>query len=148
MNQNSQTKEQGSEILQNSRWEKFAQLVADGNSVADAYREVYKTKASSSRAASARLLANVSVRARVDYLKNENAKAFALSREEKRKMLADIARGAENVVFTKHGERRSPDYRARISAIQEDNKMTGDSAENVNIGGDGITINLGKFLND
>ena len=83
-----------------------------------------------------RLLTNVLVRARVDWLKRQNAMTKALSRERKREILASIA------------EDKKLDARARISAIQEDNRMTGDSADNVNIGSDGITINLGRFLDD
>lgn len=124
------------EVLTNSRWESFAQLVADGNSEVDAYKEVYGVKADVARRSASRLLTNVLVRARVDWLKRQNAMTKALSRERKREILASIA------------EDKKLDARARISAIQEDNRMTGDSADNLNIGSDGITINLGRFLDD
>lgn len=122
--------------MTNSRWESFAQLVADGNAESDAYKKVYGVKADVARRSASRLLTNVLVRARVDWLKAQNARGKALSRERKREILASIA------------EDKKLDARARISAIQEDNRMTGDSADNVNIGGDGITINLGRFLDD
>lgn len=122
--------------MTNSRWESFAQLVADGNAESDAYKKVYGVKADAARRSASRLLTNVLVRARVDWLKRQNAKISALSRERKREILASIA------------EDKKLDARARIAAIQEDNRMTGDSADNVNIGGDGISINLGRFLND
>lgn len=122
--------------MTNSRWESFAQLVADGNAESDAYKKVYGVKADVARRSASRLLTNVLVRARVDWLKAQNAREKALSRERKREILASIA------------EDKKLDARARIAAIQEDNRMTGDSADNVNIGGDGITINLGRFLDD
>lgn len=122
--------------LKNSRHEIFAQALADGLTESDAYKKAYNAKPSVARANASRLIANASVRARVDWLKRQNAKISALSRERKREILATIA------------EDKKLDARARISAIQEDNRMTGDSADNVNIGGDGITINLGRFLDD
>lgn len=133
---NPKSNSRAEEVLTNSRWESFAQLVADGNAESDAYKKVYGVKADVARRSASRLLTNVLVRARVDWLKAQNAREKALSRERKREILASIA------------EDKKLDARARIAAIQEDNRMTGDSADNVNIGGDGITINLGRFLDD
>lgn len=116
-----------SQPLKNSKHENFAQLVADGEFECDAYKKVYGAKPSVARANGTRLLTNASVRARVDWLKEQNAEAKALSREEKRQILAEIARSAESRICTKDGDVYSnPDYQARIRAIQEDNRMTGD----------------------
>lgn len=101
--------------LANSRHEAFAQNVADGMAEADAYLAVYGGKKRSARTLAPRLLANVVVRARVDALKEQNARAKGLSRERKRAILAEIAETAK-------------DARERIQAIAEDNRMTGDLA--------------------
>lgn len=108
--------------LANSRHEAFAQLVADGKAQKDAYLQIYGGKSSkAARTNSARLLAKDYVRARVQFLKEENARQNALSRAEKRQLLAQIAREGEN------GD--------RIRAIQEDNRMTGDSEDKMHISG-------------
>ena len=108
--------------LTNSRHETFAQLVAGGKSETGAYFEVYKTKSRNvARINASRLLTNASVRARIRFLQDQNAAANALSRAEKRQLLAQIAREGEN------GD--------RIRAIQEDNRMTGDSEDKMHISG-------------
>ena len=109
---------QNSKILNNTKHEAFAQLVASGKSETDAYYEIYKTKNRNvARVNASKLLTNATVRARVRELQEENAKSFGLSREEKRVILAGLARNNE----------LSP--KDRISAIQEDNRMTGDVDE-------------------
>lgn len=110
--------------LSNSKHEAFAQLVANGSSETEAYYQVYKPKSRNvARISANRLFTNVSVRARVRFLQEENAKANAMSRIEKRNILASMARDSE----------LSP--RDRISAIQEDNKMTGEAEEKINVSG-------------
>lgn len=126
-----------SKPLKSARHEAFAQAVADGNSEVDAYKEVYGAKASVARANSSRLLTNASVRARVEWLKEQNAKVKALTRERKREILAKIA---------EDGAILSKDPRAVIAAIQEDNRMTGDSEENLNVKG-GFCLSWGKAKN-
>ena len=120
--------------LKNSRHEIFAQAIADGLTESNAYKKAYNAKPSVARANASRLIANAYVRARVDWLKMQNAAVNALSRERKREILASIA------------EDKELDARARISAIQEDNRMTGDSADNLNVKGAGININLADLL--
>ena len=110
--------------LKNSKHEKFAQLVADGKTETDAYSSIYNTKSRNvARVNASKLLTNASVRARVRELQEENAKINAMSRAEKRNILATLARDTK----------LTP--KDRISAIQEDNKMTGDSEEKVNVAG-------------
>lgn len=113
----SQDSPQGSTLpLKNSKHELFAQYIADGKSEKDAYQSVYGCKPSTARIESVKLYAKPLVRARVGFLKEQNAKVAALSREQKRLILAEIALNAK-------------DDRVRIQAIQEDNRMTGDVDE-------------------
>lgn len=114
MNQVSQ-QDLSSSPLKNARHEKFAQFVADGKFESEAYELAFNCKKNSAtaRVNSSRLLTNALVRARIEFLKAQNAKAAGLSREEKREILAKIARSG----------RYDND---RIRAIQEDNRMTGD----------------------
>lgn len=110
--------------LPNPKHEMFAQLVANGNSETDAYFDIYKTKSRNvARKNAARLMSNASMRARVRALQEENARANALSRAEKRNILAGLARDD------------SLGAKERISAIQEDNRMTGESEEKLNVSG-------------
>ncbi len=115
MNQDS-PQDSNSSPLKNSKWEKFAQFVADGKTEKEAYQLVYECKPSTARIESVKLYARPLVRARVGFLKEQNAKVAALSREQKRLILAEIALNAK-------------DDRVRIQAIQEDNRMTGDVDE-------------------
>lgn len=123
----------------------FAQLVADGKTLDRAYAEAYECAGGNStpRTCASRLVStNALVRARINWLKEENAKVNALCRAEKRMLLARIARGE-----VAEGE-TPPTFRERIAAIQEDNRMTGDSVDTFNLKNESITINLGKLLND
>lgn len=130
------TETQGSTELANSKWERFAQFVADGKTEKEAYQLVYGCKASTARIESAKLYTKPLVRARVRFLQAENSKAAALGREETLRILADIARSPTN------------DVRARIQAIQENNRMNGWSENNFNVRGEGIVFNLGNLLGD
>lgn len=120
--------------LKNVRHEAFAQALASGKTEKEAYKEVYGCKDSTARREGCVLSNKPLVRARVDWLKMQNAAVNALSRERKREILASIA------------QNEKLDARARISAIQEDNRMTGDNADNLNVKGAGININLADLL--
>lgn len=133
-NDSTQPIQEESKPLANSRHEAFAQAVADGKFANEAYREVYKCKDSTARRNASDLLTNPLVRARVGWLQAQNAKVKALTRERKREILAIIAESSKE------------DSRARIAAIQEDNRMTGDSADNFNVKGEGFVFNLGGVL--
>ena len=132
--------------LTNSRHEIFAQLVAGGKSETGAYFEVYKTKSRNvARINASRLLTNASVRARIRSLQDQNAKINALSRAEKRLILAKIARG-ETPANTSGSQNVPesptplPSIKDRISAIQEDNRMTGDAEDKIHLSGS-FTLN-------
>ena len=116
-NRNSPQNSDAANPLKNARHEAFAQNIADGNSEKDSYKEVYNCKTSTARIESSKLYRNPLVRARVDFLKAQNAHANGLSRARKREILAAIAEDSHQ------------DPRARISAIQEDNRMTGDAED-------------------
>lgn len=103
--------------LEEPRHEAFCQLVADGATFCDAYAEVYDCSPSTARREAYRVSRLPLVRARVDALKWQNAEVKALSRERKLQILAKIA---ENTL---------EDPRARIAAIAESNKMTGDAKD-------------------
>lgn len=99
----------------NPRQQKFAELHASGMSAAKAYREAgYKGKAS--KECASRLLTNAHVSELVAKLRQEGSKERALTRERKREILLGLAESDENAT------------RDRISAIAEDNKMSGDYA--------------------
>lgn len=126
--------------LLNTRHEVFAQLVADGNSDTQAYFQIYKTKSRNvARINASRLLTNASVRARIRFLQEQNAALYALSRAEKRSILAKIARGEipANSSGSQAPENATalPSIKDRISAIQEDNRMTGDAEDKVSFKG-------------
>lgn len=74
------------------------------------------------------------MRARIAYLQAENAKVAALGREETLQILANIARDSKQ------------DTRARIQAIQENNRMNGWNETNFNVKSEGIVFNLGNVL--
>lgn len=110
--------------LSNQRQETFAQNVASGKTAQQAYMDAYEcTTQGIARRNSSRLIkTNALVRARIEWLQAENARASALSRTEKRQLLAQIARsGMEDS--------------DRIRAIQEDNRMTGDAEDKVSFKG-------------
>ena len=127
---------QGSSELENCRWELFAQAIANGKTAKEAYCEVYKCKGenNTARVGGAKLLAKALVRARVDWLQKQNSRVAALGREETLRILADIARNSEI------------DTRARIQAIQENNRMNGWAESSFNLKSEGIVFNLGKVL--
>lgn len=100
--------------LQNSIHEKFAQTVANGRSVRDAYLHCYPNTSSSSASASGRRLAKRNeVAQRISYLQNQNAEISMWSREEAMDILKNIA----------HDESKKD--RDRIAAVDLLNSMNG-----------------------
>ena len=131
--------------LQNAKWEIFAQNIANGLTLYEASKAIYKAKTKHSHEIYAqRLLKKSLVRDRVDFLKRENARMNGLSRAEKRELLAKIARGDIEITTIVKGKEIivPPSFKDRISAIMEDNRMTGDSDEKKEI--PNFTINLVK----
>lgn len=124
----------GSSALKNQRWEAFAQHIADGKTAKESYRLVFQCALSTARRQSVELSRNPLVRARVRALQEENARNAALGRAETLRILAGIARDTE------------ADTRARIAAIQENNRMNGWSEDRLNVKAEPITLNLGGVL--
>lgn len=79
-------------IIANQRHERFATLVATGQSGAAAYRSCYRARGASAEANASRLLRNDKVRTRIAELQTATATAAVMSLEEKRLFLAAIVR--------------------------------------------------------
>lgn len=83
-------------MILNPRWEQFAQSVAAGDEAGDAYAACFpKAARRSAKSAGPRLLSNVVVRARVAALQAASATALTLTMQERREMLAKVARSTE-----------------------------------------------------
>jgi hypothetical protein len=103
-------------VLENNNWEIYAQARAEGLTQRKAYRKAFPDSvgckdATIDNKASALERDNHEIKARIDELKNQAADEAVLSRIEKRKILAEMARDTE----------LSPVERQR--AIDIDNKM-------------------------
>ncbi len=79
-----------SQPLTNTRHERFAQLVAEGDPAGVAYVKVYRASAQCGSASASRLLRNVNVRERISGLQKEAAKGTVLTLAHKREILHDI----------------------------------------------------------
>ena len=108
-----------SKPLSNTQHEKSVQLVALGNSQSESYIKAYKLKKNddNARISASKLLTISNIQKRLQFLKNQNAEQDALTRAEKRQILAEFARN------------KTLSAKERISAIETDNKMTGDNDE-------------------
>lgn len=99
--------------------EAFAQAVAAGASLSDAYRTAYSAdsmKAETVNVKASQLMANGKVTVRVEQLKSELSERALWTREESVRVLAEIAGGAE----CKPAE--------RVAAVKELNSMHGFNA--------------------
>lgn len=117
-------------VLNNPRWEAFAQALAAGDSQRIAFKKAFpksenwKERTVDNRASE--LFAKGEVRGRYNELKSEAATGAVLTRKEKRELLAEMARD-ENASLAD-----------RQRAIDLDNKMEDEYISNVNVSG---TIN-------
>lgn len=133
-------------ILRNSRWETFAQALAEGASQRKAYRKAFpnseKWKDATVDNKAYALAKKGEVLERYNELKEEAAKGAVLTRKEKRELLAEMARN-ENIM---------PADRQR--AIDIDNKMEDEYTSKVELSGTvnpmaGLTTEeLKKLIND
>ena len=101
------------------RQERFAQLLADGSSQADAYRQVYdisKMKLNSIYQRASKVAAGVKVASRVKELKEKLTEKYLWTREQSIQVLSEIAK-AEEVRANE-----------KVSAIKELNAMHGFNA--------------------
>ena len=102
-------------ILKNPRMEKFAQACASGLSASDAYRAAYNYKGNKANSHASTLLSKI--RHRVTELQQASATETTLTMQERRMILAGIARDVTC----------SP--RARIAAVLADAKLCGNPVE-------------------
>jgi hypothetical protein len=79
-------------ILKHARWERFAQLVAKGESGSAAYRECYGAQGASAEVSASRLLRNVKVRERISDLQAAAGVEAVMSLREMRLFLAAVVR--------------------------------------------------------
>jgi phage terminase small subunit len=103
--------------LSNQRRERFAQLVASGESGAAAYRAAYGAEGASAEAGASRLLSNSRVLERVAELQRESATATTLDMQRRREIMAEIANDRKA---------RAAD---RIAAVLADAKLAGELVE-------------------
>lgn len=109
--------------LHNPRHERFAQLIASGESGAGTYQTCYGTNGASAEAAASRLLRNDKVRKRVAELQSAAATEAVLTLERKRQLLADIAEGRQQ-------EAKISD---RLRAIELDARLAGEFHEKLDV---------------
>ena len=125
-------------LLSNPRHERFAQLVATGQSAAEAYRAVYGAKGKAAENSGSRLLGNVGVSARIAELQQKAAEKAVLTLVEKREFLRRVVMTAirdvdersnlcQSVECTDKGRKfRMPD---KLRAIELDAKLAGEFLE-------------------
>ncbi len=119
-------------ILNNARHEKFAQLVATGQSAMSAYAKVYKTKGKSAANAASRLMENASIQERIREIQGKAAAVAVLTIERKRELLLEIAerRKPSKVVDAPTGCVETYDV---IKAIELDAKLAGELTERAEV---------------
>jgi hypothetical protein len=118
MKKKPQTRGRKAALLKNPKWEKFAQAVAAGASASQAYR-IIKGKGKNANVIAPRMLANVRIRARVQEFQQASATSTTLTMQERREILAKMARNPKN---------RPAD---RIAAIVADAKLAGELTDRV-----------------
>ena len=85
----------GSQPLKNTRWEKFVQILVKGSEIGPAYTAAgYSSKGKSANTAGGRLLDNVDIQDRLNFLKEQAADECILTRREALRILSDRARGS------------------------------------------------------
>lgn len=112
--------------LKNAKHEKFCQLVADGKKAFEAYQVAYPS-CKNPRSASSKLSTKDTIKERVAFLQGQTETEKTLNRQEKREILAEIARDDE--LFPSD----------RLHAIKLDNAMSGDDKSEE---GKQVTINI------
>ena len=125
-------------LLQNPRWEKFAQAVAGGMTASEAYRQIGGKGQGNANVHAARMMANDNIRARVKELQEASATSMVMSMKERREFLARVVRAkigevddnsdlVQKIKRTEAGlEVWMPDKRA---CIELDAKLSGELVE-------------------
>lgn len=107
--------------------ERFAQLVARGNTIPDAYREAYKTNVRTAKFTAYRVARRPHVVKRIKELQTPDEKRLFLTRARKREILLEMAESPRATLLE------------RQRAIMIDNRMTGDDRTIVKVD-DEITL--------
>ena len=120
-------------VLQNSKHERFAQLVAQGESYTQAYKQVYDTASiKTAECKSSLLVRNVKVAERLMELKEQFAKKSFLTFERKRALLLEMAEGKipTKTIRSRGGDKEfEQDHYDRAKALELDAKLTGEFQE-------------------
>lgn len=105
-------------VLRNPKYERFAQLVALGVKLADAYRDAgfEAVRAKTRRSGGGRLMGRPLIRARVSELQARAADNVVLTLKGKRELLAEFALNPRS------------DLRSRLEAIRLDSQLAGEFA--------------------
>jgi hypothetical protein len=131
-------------VLKNPRHERYARLICQGLTHVDAYRKCYPDQAPASiQCNSAKLWADLDVKARVAEIQDMVASEYAMSLGEKRDTLRRMALGEiPTKVIRKHDGKVEAVF-DRLSAMQMDAKLGGEFApEQVNVTNNGPTLRL------
>lgn len=121
-------------ILKNQKHERFALLVAQGESGSAAYREVYGRKGAVADANASRLLRNAKVRARIAELQQKAAEKAVLTLARKRELLREMAEGERPTKRAESADGPTDTYDA-VKAIELDAKLAGEFKEKVEVTG-------------
>ena len=122
-------------ILANPRWEKFAQLIACGESGAAAYRNIYAARGASAEANASRLIRNDKVRLRIAELREQAAGASAVEQAKTAARVAGkvvLALAKKRALLYGFATARKLKPEQRMRAIELDAKLAGEFVERVN----------------
>lgn len=118
-----------------AKQEKFCQLIVEGKSQADAYREAYPKQRCSDKTvweAASRLMANSKVNARIKELRDKIASPSIMTAQERLEYLTRVVNGleTEKVAVAVYGNIEMAEepaaIKTRLNAIDIMNKMTGE----------------------
>ena len=121
-------------IPTNSRWEKFAQRAASGETATSAYRAIYGRKGASAEAAASRLLRNDKVVLRVAELRKQAAEVGAVEEAKTSAKAAGkfvLALAKKRALLAGFATARKLDVKDRMRAIELDARLAGEMVEKV-----------------
>jgi phage terminase small subunit len=123
-----------------AKQEKFCQLIVEGKSQADAYREAYPKQRCSDKTvweAASRLMANSKVNARIKELRDKIASPSIMTAQERLEYLTRVVNGleTEKVAVAVYGNIEMAEepaaIKTRLNAIDIMNKMTGEYTQKI-----------------
>jgi len=141
-------------ILKNQKHEKFAQIVASGESAGAAYRKVYHAKASTCETEGPAILRKPQVRKRVEEIQSKAEDKTVMTLIERRRFLADVVRTPISEVTEESALAQSyefitlpGDYERqlhklkvpdKLKAIELDSRLAGDFKDKLEVSADGL----------